>query len=68
MELLQAGFDRSVIALWLGHESIDTTQVYIDANVALTEQALAKASAMGPELAISRYRPDDQLMAFLKSL
>jgi integrase/recombinase XerD len=68
MELLQAGFDRSVIALWLGHESIDTTQVYIDANVALTEQALAKASAMGRELAISRYRPDDQLMAFLKSL
>ena len=43
MELLQAGFDRSVIALWLGHESIDTTQVYIDANVALSEQALAKA-------------------------
>jgi integrase len=68
MELLQAGFDRSVIALWLGHESIDTTQVYIDANVALTEQALAKAAAMGPELAINRHRPDDQLMAFLKSL
>lgn len=68
MELLQAGFDRSVIALWLGHESIDTTQVYIDANVALTEQALAKAAAMGPELSIRRYRPDDHLLAFLKSL
>ena len=68
MELLQAGFDRSVIALWLGHESIDTTQVYIDANVALTEQALAKAAAIGTELSIRRYRPDDHLLAFLKSL
>jgi integrase/recombinase XerD len=38
MELLQAGFDRPVIALWLGHESIDRTQVYIDANVTLTER------------------------------
>ncbi len=67
MELLQAGFDRSVIALWLGHESVDTTQIYLDANLELKEQALAKA-ATGPEPSISRYRPDDQLLAFLKSL
>jgi site-specific recombinase XerD len=43
MELLQAGVDRSVIALWLGHESVDTTQIYLDANLAMKEQALAKA-------------------------
>jgi site-specific recombinase XerD len=67
MELLQAGVDRSVIALWLGHESVDTTQVYLDANLALKEKALAKAST-GTDPSVSRYRPDDQLMAFLKAL
>jgi site-specific recombinase XerD len=67
MELLQAGVDRSVIALWLGHQSVDTTQIYLDANLALKEQALAKASP-GTEQSVTRYRPDDQLMAFLKGL
>jgi site-specific recombinase XerD len=42
MELLQAGVDRSVIALWLGHESVETTQIYLDANLALKEDALKK--------------------------
>ena len=42
MELLQAGVDRAVIALWLGHESVETTQIYLDADLALKEQALAK--------------------------
>jgi integrase/recombinase XerD len=37
MELLQAGVDRSVIALWLGRESVETTQIYLDANLALKE-------------------------------
>jgi hypothetical protein len=41
MELLQAGVDRAVIALWLGHESVETTQIYLDADLALKEQALA---------------------------
>jgi len=41
MELLQAGVDRSVIALWLGHESVETTQIYLDANLVLKEKALA---------------------------
>ena len=67
MELLHAGVDRSVIALWLGHESIETTQMYLDANLALKEQALAKtAPANGPSP--GRYRPDDQLLAFLRGL
>jgi site-specific recombinase XerD len=66
MELLQAGVDRAVIALWLGHESVETTQMYLDANLALKEQALAKTNP--PEGKPARYRPDDQLLAFLKAL
>jgi integrase/recombinase XerD len=45
MELLQAVVDRPVIALWLGHESVETTQIYLDANLALKEQALARRRA-----------------------
>ena len=67
MELLQAGVDRSVIALWLGHESVETTQIYLDANLALKEQALAKTTPANVRHT-GRYRPDDQLLAFLKSL
>jgi site-specific recombinase XerD len=66
MELLQAGMDRTVIALWLGHESVETTQIYLDANLAMKEQALAIAAP--PEGKPGRYRPDDQLLAFLKGL
>ena len=66
MELLQAGMDRAVIALWLGHESVETTQIYLEANLAMKEQALAKTAP--PEGKPGRYRPDDQLMAFLKGL
>ena len=67
MELLQAGVDLAVIALWLGHESIDTTRIYLEANLALKEQALSKA-ATGATKRVTRYQPDDQLMAFLKGL
>ena len=42
MELLQSGVDRSVIALWLGHESMETTQMYLHADLELKERALAK--------------------------
>lgn len=66
MELLQHGVDRSVIALWLGHESMETTQVYLHADLALKEKALAKAAPLGTKLC--RYRPDDKLLAFLKGL
>jgi integrase/recombinase XerD len=68
MELLQAGVDRSVIALWLGHESIETTQIYLDADLALKEKALAKASPLAAGKTAGRYRPDDKLLAFLKNL
>ena len=66
MELLQHGVDRSVIALWLGHETLDTVQVYLHANLELKEQALAKTKPFHGRP--GRYRPDDQLLAFLQGL
>jgi integrase len=66
MELLQAGVDCSVIALWLGHESIETTQIYLDANLALKEAALAKTTPVKSKSL--RYQPNDTLMRFLTSL
>jgi site-specific recombinase XerD len=66
MELLQAGVDRSVIALWLGHESVETTQIYLDANLALKEDALKKTSQVSAS--IGRFKPDDQLLSFLQNL
>jgi site-specific recombinase XerD len=66
MDLLHNGVDRSVIALWLGHESMETTAVYLQADMRLKEQALAKTAAANAS--IRRYRPDDHVMAFLRSL
>jgi integrase/recombinase XerD len=66
MELLQAGVDRALIALWLGHESVETTQIYLDADLALKEKVLAKTTPIKGKR--GSYRPDDQLLGFLKSL
>jgi site-specific recombinase XerD len=66
MDLLQAGVDRSVIALWLGHESVETTQVYLEATIAMKERALAKT--LPPHGRPGRYQPGDQLLGFLNSL
>jgi site-specific recombinase XerD len=66
MELLQAGVDRSVIALWLGHESVETTQIYLEATLAMKERALAKTTPLHGRF--SRYRPGDELLGFLNSL
>lgn len=66
MQLLQAGVDTSVIALWLGHESVATTQVYLHADLALKEQALARTTP--PNTTPGRYRPPDPLLAFLEAL
>jgi len=66
MDLLQAGVDRSVIALWLGHESVETTQIYLEATLAIKEQALAKTTP--PQGKPSRYQPGDRLLSFLNSL
>ena len=60
MELLQAGVDCSVIALWLGHESIETTQTYLHAHLALKELALAKLKPYEHGKP-TRFRPNDRL-------
>ena len=66
MDLLQRGVDITVIALWLGHESIQTTQIYLHADMAMKEKALARATKS--KVAPKRYRPEDRLLAFLESL
>ncbi len=66
MELLQAGVDRTLIALWLGHESVETTQIYLDANLAMKEEILSKTTPINAKA--GRYQPDDDLLAFLKNL
>jgi len=67
MRLLAAGIDSTVIALWLGHESIDTTQIYLHADLATKEAALARTTPTGA--VTGRYHPDnDSLLAFLQSL
>jgi integrase/recombinase XerD len=66
VNLLQAGVDRSVIALILGHESVETTQIYLDADLATKERALARTAPVGAKP--GRFRPSDTLLAFLQAL
>jgi integrase/recombinase XerD len=66
MQLLHAGVDTTVIALWLGHERVDTTQIYLHADLALKERALARTKP--PDAKPGRYRPPDALLAFLEAL
>jgi integrase/recombinase XerD len=66
MRLLRAGIDTSVIALWLGHEQIETTQIYLHADLQLKERALAKTTPAN--ITPGRYRPSDKLLAFLEAL
>jgi integrase/recombinase XerD len=66
MRLLHAGTDTSVIALWLGHEQAETTQIYLHADLALKERALARTKPLN--VRPGRYRPPDKLLAFLEAL
>jgi site-specific recombinase XerD len=66
MRLLHAGVDTTVIALWLGHERVETTQMYVHADLTLKERALARTTPIGT--APGRYRPADELLAFLEAL
>lgn len=66
MRLLRAGIDTSVIALWLGHENVETTQVYLHADMGIKERALAKTAPA--ETKPGRFHPSDKLLAFLESL
>jgi len=66
MDLLHHGVDPAVIALWLGHENVETTQIYIHADMRMKEKALARVAA--PATPSGRFRPDDQLLVFLEGL
>jgi integrase/recombinase XerD len=66
MRLLEAGTDIVTIALWLGHESPRTSQIYLHAHLALKERALARTSP--PATTPGRYRPPDPLLNFLEGL
>ncbi len=66
MALLRGGVDLTVIALWLGHESAETTQIYLHADMQLKERALAHTTARG--LPPARFRPSDPLLTFLEGL
>jgi len=66
MHLLQSGVPFNVIALWLGHESTNTTHRYVEANLEMKEKALARLQA--PDIKLPRFRADDDLMKFLQSL
>jgi integrase/recombinase XerD len=66
MRLLHAGVDTSTIALWLGHEQAETTQIYVHADQTIKERALARTAPLGTTP--GRYRPPDTLLAFLEQL
>jgi integrase/recombinase XerD len=66
MRLLHAGVDTTVIALWLGHERVETTQIYLHADLALKERAIARTTP--PDTRPGRYKPPDTLLAFLDAL
>lgn len=66
MHLLQSGVDITVIALWLGHEDPSTTHIYLEANLAMKEEALSRLTPIAATS--TRYRPPDQLMSFLQAL
>ena len=66
MRLLHAGIDTSVIALWLGHENVETTQIYLHADLALKERAIARTTP--PNSTPGRYRPSDTVLAYLDAL
>ncbi len=66
MRLLEAGVDTTVIALWLGHEKVDTTTIYLHAHLGIKERALARTKP--PAVKPGRYRPPDALLAFLEAL
>jgi integrase/recombinase XerD len=66
MSLLAQGVDTAVIALWLGHERVETTQIYVHADMSIKERALARTAP--PNTVPGRYQPPDPLLAFLTSL
>ena len=66
MNLLHAGVDITVIALWLGHEQVETTQIYLHADMTIKQRALDRTTPPGTKP--GRYQPSDALLTFLDTL
>jgi site-specific recombinase XerD len=66
MRLMRAGIEQSVIALWLGHEQVGTTDIYLHADMAIKERALAKTAPSAASA--GRFKPADKLLSFLEGL
>ena len=66
MRMLAAGIDTGTISLWLGHESIESTNAYLHADMSIKQRALDRTAA--PEVTLGRYKPPDTLLSFLENL
>ena len=66
MRLLNAGVDIVTVALWLGHQNVATTNIYVHSDLALKERALARTAPKN--FPPGRYQPSDKLLAFLEAL
>jgi site-specific recombinase XerD len=68
MDLLRNGLDAAVLAMWLGHEKLESVNAYIHADLTLKQRALDRLTPLNPATKAGRYRPSDQLLAFLEAL
>jgi hypothetical protein len=68
MDLLRNGLDVAVLAIWLGHEKLESVNAYIHADPTLKERALDRLTPLNPDAKPGRYKPTDELLAFLEGL
>jgi integrase/recombinase XerD len=68
MDLLRNGVDAAVLAMWLGHEKLESVNAYIHADLTLKQRALDRLTPLNPATKAGRYKPSDQLLAFLEAL
>ena len=66
MDLLASGVDRTVVALWLGHERVETTGIYIHADITIKKKSLSRTTPLNTKP--GRYQPPDRLLAFLENV
>ena len=68
MDLLRNGLDVAVLAMWLGHEKLESVNAYIHADPTLKERALDRLTPLNPAAKPGRYKPADELLAFLENI
>jgi integrase/recombinase XerD len=68
MDLLHNGLDAAVVALWLGHEKLESVNAYIHADPTLKQRAMDRLTPLNPTAQSGRYKPSDDLLAFLEGL